>query len=65
MTNYILHSEKDFRNKRHDTLAEANQEAARLCAKDKCHIFIYKLISGVRPKETPVEFVSYEEGESV
>ena len=43
-------------HKRHETLAEARGEAARLCEKERDRFFILRAVTSVQPKEKPIEF---------
>lgn len=57
---YILIVDQQSNPNRHPTLESAKIEAERLCKKEKKYVFVYELIGETRPKESPVEFISYK-----
>lgn len=55
---WLVHNEgRGYPSKKHDSMADAVEEATRLCKKEGSYIIILEAVGMVVPKEMPTEFI--------
>jgi hypothetical protein len=60
---YLVHCEgRGMPSKRHFNRVDAEQEAERVCKKERKEVAVLEAVIFARPKETPVEFVKIHDG---